>query len=115
MTVRIYYNPSCSKCCQTLELLHKADIQPEIVEYLTNPPTREELIGLLDMLDLQPRQLMRTKEAEYKENGLDDPNLTDDELIDAMLRIPKLMERPVVVNNGQAAIGRPPENIKAIL
>lgn len=115
MTVRIYHNPSCSKCRQTLELLHEADIQPEIVEYLTTPPTREELVDLLDMLGLKPRQLMRTREAEYNENGLDDPNLTDDELIDAMLRIPKLMERPIVVNNGKAVIGRPPENIKAIL
>ncbi|MGD9000529.1 MAG: arsenate reductase (glutaredoxin) [Granulosicoccaceae bacterium] len=115
MAVTIYHNPRCSKSRQTLELLGEAGVQTDVVEYLKTPPSREELQAILGMLGLRPRDLMRTKESEYKENHLDDPDLSDDELIDAMLRIPKLIERPIVINNGKAAIGRPPENVKAIL
>ncbi|MGD8514415.1 MAG: arsenate reductase (glutaredoxin) [Granulosicoccaceae bacterium] len=115
MAVTIYHNPRCSKSRQTLELLAETGIQTDVVEYLKTPPSREELQAILGMLGLRPRDIMRTKEAEYRENHLDDPDLSDDELIDAMLRIPKLIERPIVINNGKAAIGRPPENVKAIL
>jgi arsenate reductase len=115
MAVTIYHNPRCSKSRQTLELLDDAGTRPEIIEYLKSPPTRDELQSILAMLGLRPRELMRTKEPEYKENHLDNPELTDDELIEAMIRIPKLIERPIVIHNGKAAIGRPPENVKAIL
>lgn len=115
MSVKIYHNPRCSKSRETLKLLEEKGLQPEVVEYLKHPPTTEELTDILNKLGLQPRQLMRTQEAEYKENGLDDKSLSDAELIAAMIRIPKLIERPIVLANGKAAVGRPPENILNIL
>ena len=71
MRVEIFHNPRCSKSRQTLELLSNNDIEPEIVEYLKTPPTKEKLVDILNMLNLEPRELMRTKEKEYKEQGLD--------------------------------------------
>lgn len=115
MSVKIYHNPRCAKSRETLKLLQEKGIQPEIIEYLKHPPTAEELTEILSKLGLQPRQLMRIKEAEYKENGLDDKSLSDAELIEAMIRIPKLIERPIVLANGKAAVGRPPEAVLAIL
>jgi arsenate reductase len=115
MSTTIYHNPRCSKSRQTLELLHEKQIDTDIIEYLNQPPNRDELERLLDMLGLEPRQLMRTKEAEYKQLGLDDESLSRDALIEAMITNPKLIERPIVVHNGKAAIGRPPENILEIL
>jgi arsenate reductase len=115
MSIRIYHNPRCSKSRQTLQLLRDKGVEPEIVEYLKTPPTREELEQVLDMLGLEPRQLMRTKEKEYKEQGLADPELSRDQLIDAMLATPKLIERPIVIRDGKAAIGRPPEQVLEIL
>lgn len=115
MSVTIYHNPRCAKSRETLKLLQEKGIQPEIIEYLKHPPTAEELTEILSKLGLQPRQLMRIKEAEYKENGLDDKSLSDAELIEAMIRIPKLIERPIVLANGKAAVGRPPEAVLAIL
>ena len=111
----IYHNPRCSKSRQTLQLLHENSAQPEIIEYLKTPPSTDELNNILDMLDIEPRQLMRTKEAEYQENHLDDPNLSRDQLIEAMVKHPKLIERPIVISNGKAAIGRPPELVLEIL
>lgn len=113
--IRIYHNPRCSKSRQTLEILRQQDDNPEIIEYLKTPPTRQELEAILDMLGLEPRQLMRTKEAEYTEQQLDDENLSRDQLIQAMLDTPKLIERPIVINGNRAAIGRPPEKILEIL
>lgn len=113
--IKIFHNPRCSKSRQTLELLQNSDQQPEIVEYLKTPPSKQELKDILDMLGLSPRQLMRTHEAEYKGNGLDDEKLSDDQLIDAMVSHPKLIERPIVISNGKAAIGRPPEKVLEIL
>jgi len=115
MSTRIYHNPRCSKSRETLALLNDANIEAEIVEYLDNPPSREELIEILAMLDMTPLQLLLTGEAEYKNNNLDDTSLSDDALIDAMLRFPKLIERPIVINKGQAIIGRPPLSLKNIL
>lgn len=115
MTVKIYHNPRCSKSRQTLELLHDRSVEPEVVEYLTTPPSAEELAAILDMLGLEPRQLMRTKEAEYQENGLGDPALSREQLIAAMVAHPKLIERPIVIKDGKAAIGRPPEQVLDIL
>lgn len=115
MSVKIFHNPRCSKSRQTLALLHENDAAPEVVEYLKTPPDREELIAILDMLGLQPRQLMRTGEAVYKDLHLDDENLSRDQLIDAMLENPILIERPVVIHDGKAAIGRPPERVLEIL
>ncbi len=113
--IKIFHNPRCSKSRQTLELLQSKGVDPEITEYLKTPPSKQELTAILDMLGLEPRQLMRTKEAEYKENGLDDESLSREQLIDAMIRFPKLIERPIVINNNKAALGRPPENILEII
>lgn len=115
MSLKIYHNPRCSKSRETLKLLEEQGVELEIIEYLKHPPTAAELQDVLNKLGLKPRQLMRTKEAEYKENGLDDPTLSDAELIEAMIRIPKLIERPIVLANGKAAVGRPPESVLAIL
>jgi arsenate reductase len=115
MSIKIYHNPRCSKSRQTLQLLKDNQVEPEILEYLKTPPSREELEQVLDMLGLEPRELMRTKEKEYKELGLDNPDLSHDQLIDAMLATPKLIERPIVIKDGKAAIGRPPEKVLELL
>ena len=113
--VTMYHNPRCSKCRQTLDLLHGRGIEPDIVEYLDTPPDAETLNRILDQLGMEPRELMRTNEAEYKENKLSDPALTREQLIRAMVDHPKLIQRPIVLNEGKAALGRPPENIVEIL
>lgn len=115
MSVSIYHNPRCSKSRQTLQLLQEQGVEPEVIKYLETPPDRDTLVKILDMLGLEPRDLMRRKEAEYKANGLDDPQLSRDQLIDAMLAHPKLIERPIVVKEGKAALGRPPEQVLEIL
>jgi arsenate reductase len=115
MQVKIYHNPRCSKSRQTLQLLQEHNIEPEVVEYLNTPPDKTTLRKILKQLGLSPRDLMRRKENEYKENHLDDPTLTDDQLIDAMLKYPKLIERPIVVTDRGAAIGRPPEKVLEVL
>lgn len=112
---RIFHNPRCSKSRQTLELLQQKGVEPEIIRYLETPPTEQELLHVLDLLNCEPRTLMRTKEPEYRELGLDDPELTQAQLVKAMVNTPKLIERPIVLANGKAAIGRPPENVLDIL
>lgn len=112
---RIFYNPRCSKSRQTLELLTERGIEPEIIRYLETPPTEQELKDILSALNLTPRELMRTKEIEYKEQGLNNPELSDEQLIAAMIATPKLIERPIVIANGKVALGRPPENVLSIL
>ena len=111
MGVTIYHNPRCSKSRQALQLLRDRGVEPEIVEYLKAPPDAETLGRVLDMLGLEPRDLMRRKEKEYKEHGLDDPALSRDALIAAMASHPRLIERPIVVKDGRAALGRPPERV----
>ena len=111
----MYHNPRCSKSRQTLELLRARGIEPEIVEYLKTPPNAQQLGQILDMLGLEPRQLMRTSEAEYKENNLADTSLDRDELIQAMVEHPRLIQRPVVISDGKAALGRPPEDVLEIV
>ena len=113
--VRIYHNPRCSKSRQTLQLLTDKGIEPEIVLYLENTPDAAELKELLAMLGLSARDLLRKGEDAYKANNLKDPALDDDQLIAAMVQNPKLIERPIVVNNGKAALGRPPESVLDIL
>ncbi len=115
MSVKIYHNPRCSKSRQTLQLLEEKGAQVEVIQYLKTPPTSEDLDAILKMLDLQPRELMRTKEAEYKATGMDNPDLDREALIAGMVNTPKLIERPIVLANGKAAIGRPPESVLAIL
>ncbi len=115
MAVTIYHNPKCSKSRQTLALLEQRGITPVIVDYLKEPPTAEKLSEILDLLGLDPRQLMRRKEKEYGENNLADESLGRDQLIRAMVDFPRLIERPIVLAGGKAAIGRPPEDVLKIL
>jgi len=116
MNVTIYHNPRCSKSRQTLSLLREQGIDPNVIEYLLTPPERSTLERILGMLGLEPRELMRTKEPEYKELGLDNPGLTREELIDAMVAHPRLIERPIVVrDDSRAALGRPPKHVLDIL
>lgn len=113
--VTIYHNPRCTKSRQTLELLEDRGIEPMIIQYLDDTPDKTTLKKILNQLGLEPRDLMRKREAEYKENNLDNPDLGNDELIDAMLKFPKLIERPIVLANDKAALGRPPEDVLKIL
>jgi arsenate reductase len=113
--VAIYHNPRCSKSRQALELLRQRGIEPEIVEYLKTPPDKAELKRILKLLGLTPRALMRKGEAVYKEKRLDDPKLTDEQLIAAMVANPVLIERPIVLAGKKAALGRPPEKVLDIL
>ena len=113
--LRIYHHPRCSKSRQTLALLEERGLRPEVVRYLETPPSAAQLEELLDMLGLSPRELMRRKEAPYRDLGLDDPARTRTELIAAMVAHPILIERPVVVHGRRAAIGRPPEKVLEIL
>lgn len=115
MKVIIYHNPRCSKSRQTLELLRGRGIEPEIVEYLKQPPDRKTLTTIIRMLGITPRDLMRRNEAPYRELGLADSALDDTVLIDAMLEHPVLIERPIVVAGKKAALGRPPESVLEIL
>jgi len=115
VTATLYHNPRCSKSRQTLQLLQEQGLEPEVVEYLKTPPDAATLEKILDMLGLEPRQLMRTKEDEYQALGLDDPSLSREQLIEAMVKTPKLIERPILVKDGKAAIGRPPEQVLELL
>ena len=113
--VTIYHNPRCSKSRQTLALLEERGITPTVVKYLEAPPDAGTLERILRQLGLAPRQLMRKKEEPYSALGLDDQSLNDDALIQAMVDNPVLIERPIVLANDQAALGRPPENVLSIL
>jgi len=115
VSVTIYHNPRCSKSRQALALLEKRGIRPRIIEYLVTPPTEAELKSLLKRLGITPRELLRTKEEEYKKAKLDRPDVTDAEIIRALVKHPRLMERPIVVNGDKAALGRPPENVLKII
>ncbi|HEY8219352.1 MAG TPA: arsenate reductase (glutaredoxin) [Methylobacter sp.] len=115
MSVKIYHNPRCGKSRQTLQLLKDRGIEPEVIEYLKTPPSAHELDDILQKLGMEPRELMRKNEAEYKAGGLDDASLDRQALITAMVNNPILIERPIVIANGKAAVGRPPETVLAIL
>lgn len=115
MTVRILHNPRCTKSRATLALLEEHGVEPEIILYLETPPSVELLGEICRKLGLSPRQILRSGEAEYAELGLADPALTDPQLLQAMHDHPRLIERPIVLNKGKAAIGRPPEAVLKIL
>ncbi|MBU1293522.1 MAG: arsenate reductase (glutaredoxin) [Gammaproteobacteria bacterium] len=109
----IYHNPRCSKSRQTLQLLEENNIQPEIRLYLQDTPSIEEIQTLLTQLDIKPLELIRTKETIYKELGLSKDS-TDEERLQAMHTNPSLIERPIVIHNNKAKIGRPPEDVLAL-
>ena len=132
MQVTIYHNPKCAKSRATLKLLETRGIEPIIIDYLKTPPSKAELAGLVKLLGIDPRALLRTKEPEYKQAGLADPKLSDSAILQAMIKYPKLIERPIVVAGDvqgrtsaaggrkpgaarKAALGRPPENVLKIL
>ncbi len=111
----IYHNPRCSKSRQTLELIKNQDIEPEVVLYLETPLDAQAIAGLLKKLGISARQLLRKGEQAYKEQNLGDSSLTEKQLIDAMVKSPKLIERPVVVVGDKAILGRPPAQVLEIL
>ena len=117
--VTIYHNPRCSKSRQTLQLLvdnlPQAEIQLEIVEYLKSPLNKKQLKHIISLLGCTVRDIIRKSEADYKENNIADKDLTDNQLLDAIVKWPKLMQRPIVVNGDNAAIGRPPEDVLEVL
>lgn len=114
-TVTLYHNPRCSKSRQALQLLQENNQNPELRLYLETPPTREELVALLAKLGIEPRALLRTGEAEYKDSNLGDAALSHDQLIDAMVQHPRLIERPIAIVGNRAVIGRPPEKVLELL
>ena len=111
----IYHNPRCSKSRQTLEILNKQNVDTEIVLYLETPPSAEEVTSILQKLGLSSRDIIRKGEDEYKLLNIKDQSLTENELISFMSKNPKLIERPIVVKDDKAIIGRPPENVLSLL
>lgn len=113
--VTIYHNPRCSKSRETLALLESHGVSPEVVLYLDDTPDEKTLTHLIKMLGITPRELIRTGESEYKEQGLSDKGLSDAALVKAMVKTPKLIQRPIVVRDKKAVLGRPPENVLELL
>jgi arsenate reductase len=114
--LKILHNPMCSKSRQTLQLLQDKGFEPHIIEYLKTPVSAVELALIISQLGFSSaRQLIRKNEDAYKQQNLVNPSLTEDILINAMLESPKLIERPIVVYNGKASVGRPPESVLGIL
>lgn len=114
MSVTIYHNPRCSKSRQTLQLLRDNGVEPSVIDYLSDPPTASTLAAILKKLGLAARDLMRKNEAVYKDLQLSAVD-SEEKLIAAMIENPILIERPIVLANGKAALGRPPESVLEIL
>lgn len=112
---RIYHNPRCSKSRQTLELLRANGVEPEIELYLENPLDAQAIANLLNLLGISAPQLVRRSEQDFKDNNLGRANISEEELIAAMVKYPKLIERPIVVSGNSAVLGRPPENVMELL
>ena len=115
MTVTIYHNPSCGTSRNTLELIRQSGETPEVIEYLLTPPARATLVALLAGMGMAPRELLREKGTPYLALGLDNQTLTDEQLIDAMMAHPILINRPIVVTEKGAALCRPSEKVLALL
>jgi len=114
MNIIIWHNPRCTKSRQTLQLLRDRGIDPQVVEYLKNPPSKDDIQAVLAMLEISAADLVRKSEPIYRELGLSDETAEED-LLDALRNYPALIERPVVINNDKAIIGRPPEAVLSIL
>ena len=112
--IKIYHNNRCSKSREGLAILENSDKKIEIINYLENPPTKDELKAIIRKLGISPIQLVRKNEKVWKEN-FKNKELSDNDLIEAMTKYPKLIERPIVVSGDKAILGRPPENILQIL
>lgn len=115
MTIQIFHNPKCSKSRATLALIREQGVEPEIFEYLKVSLSEERLKDVLKLLGVRPAELLRKKQKEFVATGLVASEATDDQLIAAMIDQPILIERPIVINGDRAVIGRPPENVLAIL
>ena len=111
----IYHNPKCSKSRKALEIIKSKNIEPTIILYLLNKLSKTEVKNLLSKLGLSIRDILRTGEDEYKNNNLKNEKLSDDKLIQFLIKFPKLLQRPIVVKNNKAVVGRPPENILDVL
>ena len=111
---KILFNPSCSKCRQTMALLQENNIVPSVTEYLEHPPTKQELTRIIS-LGIPAKDLIRTGEEEWKTTGLDIKTASDDDLVNAIIQYPILLQRPIVIANGKAVIARPPEKVLEIL
>lgn len=111
----LYHNPRCSKSRGALELLEARGVQPNVVRYLETPPSASELKSLLGKLGIPARDLLRSGEDEYKTLGLSDTSLSEAQLIDAMVKHPKLIERPILIAGDKAVVGRPPEKLLELL
>ena len=109
--MRIYHNPRCSKSRKTLALIRERGIEPEVIEYLKEPPSQAELETIIQYLDCTANDLVRKKESLYGELGIASLGLGDKELVAVLIEHPRLIERPIVVGNGRAIIGRPPEKV----
>jgi len=114
-TIQIFHNPRCSKSRQTLALIEEKGVQPEIILYLENTPDENELKEILSKLGISARELLRKGEQDYKDHNLSDPTLSEQDLIGKMTQFPKLIERPIVIKNDKAVLGRPPENVLGLL
>ncbi|QCK14898.1 arsenate reductase (glutaredoxin) [Mangrovivirga cuniculi] len=112
--MKIYHNPRCAKSRDTLKIIKEQGVEPEIVEYLKETPSKDELKDVINMLGVSPQDIIRKGEAAYKEN-FKGKDLSDDEWLEAMVEYPKLIERPIVIKGDKAVIGRPPENVKELL
>jgi arsenate reductase len=115
MSVRIYHNPDCGTSTNVLAMIRQSGVEPEIVEYLKTPPSRGELKDLIRRMGIAPRDLLRRKGTPYDDLGLDDPSLTDAQLLDAMMDHPILMNRPIVVTDKGVKLCRPSETVLDLL
>ena len=115
MTITIYHNPACGTSRNTLEMMRRSGETPEVIQYLHTPPSRETLVALIAAMAITPRDLLRQKGTPYAQLGLDNPALTDEELVDAMLAYPILINRPIVVSDKGVALCRPSEKVLALL
>jgi arsenate reductase len=112
--MKIYHNPRCRKSRETLQIIRSAGIEPEIIEYLKNPPSAKDLKEVLAMLKMRPEDIIRKNEDLYKQKFKDN-KYTEDEWIDILVKNPKLIERPIVIVDDRAVLGRPPENVQSLL
>jgi arsenate reductase len=112
---KIFHNPRCSKSRQTLQILKEHDCEVEIINYLETDLDVSLIKDVLKKLSLKPRDILRTSEQDFKDNNLKEDNLSDDDLIEYMIKYPKLIERPIVIKGHTAVLGRPPENILELL
>lgn len=115
MTITIYHNPDCGTSRNTLAMIRQSGEEPEVIEYLKNPPSREKLVELIAAMGITPRELLREKGTPYADLGLGDPKWMDDELIDFMLAHPILINRPIVVTPIGVRLARPSEAVLEIL